>query len=115
MENNFKTNKLFIKAYKSSNLTQRQFSKLVFRSQPSISDYLNNKRELIYSEFDIYMNALGMQYEIKIKKDEEFLNLIHELKLLEIKLIKEFSKEVDYKKKYALDKKIQAIKVLIDE
>ncbi len=111
----FKTNKFFIKVFESSNLNQRQFGELVFRTQPAISEHLNNVRELTYSELERYMSALGLECEINIKKDENFLNLIHELKLLEVKLIKEFSKEVDYEKKYALDKKIQAIKVLIDE
>ena len=115
MKNNFKTNELFIKAFEQSGLNQIQFSKLINKSQPNTWAYLNNIHEIRYSEFERYMNILGQKFEIQIKEDKKNLDLIYELKKKEISLIKEFSKENEYEKKYIIQKKIEAIKILIDE
>ena len=115
MENNFKTNELFIKAFEQSGLTQSQFSRLINKSQPNIWAYLNNVHEIRYSEFERYMDILGQKFDIQIKEDKKEFDLIYELIKKEITLIKEFSKENEYEKKYILQKKIEAIKLLIDE
>lgn len=109
-----KTNDIFIKAFNNSGFSQKKFGNIVGKTQPNIFSYIHKKFEIRYSEFERYMRVLGQEYEIVLKKDRNNLELFEELKKLEVKLIKEFSMENDYEKKLSLNKKIDAIKILID-
>lgn len=109
-----KTNEIFKNALASSKMTHSEFAKRVNMSQPNISDYVKNKFEIRLSLFQVFMKVFGMEYDLVLVKDENQYSTISDLRNLEIKLIKEFSKETDYEAKKVLDKKIEAIKTLLD-
>ena len=109
-----KTTEIFKKAFESSGISQSKFARLVNLSQPSIYNQLVGTHEIKLSSFQKYMRVFGIEYDIVCVKDENNLDLVPLLKKLEIDLIKQFSKETDYEIKYKLDKKIEAVKILLD-
>jgi len=109
-----KTTEIFKKALESSGMSQSKFAKLADMTQPTIFTHLTGINEMKLSIFQKYMRVFGMEYDIVCVKDENNLDLVPLLKKLEIDLIKQFSKETDYEVKYKLDKKIEAIKILLD-
>ena len=110
-----KTNDIFIEAFNTSQYSQGKFAKLLSVSQPNIHAYLNKQFELRFSEFQRYMKLFDMEYDIVCIKDTNQINLFSELRKLEVKFIKDFSKEKDYELKKQLDLKIEAIKTLLKE
>jgi transcriptional regulator with XRE-family HTH domain len=109
-----KTNDIFKEALENSKISHTKFAKLVRMSQPNISEYVKDKFELRLSLFERFMKELGLEYDLVLVKDKHQYSTISDLRNLEIKLIKQFSKETDYEIKKVLDKKIEAIKVLLD-
>lgn len=109
-----KTNDIFITAFNNSGLSQSNFAKAIGRSQPVIHCYLKKNYELRYSEFKRYMKFFGFEFDIVVKNDIQNFESKEILRKLEISLIKEFSKETDYEAKKLLDKKIEAIKIILD-
>ena len=110
-----KTNDIFIETFNTFEISQGKFAKIVSVSQPNIHAYLNKQFELRFSEFQRYMKVFNMEYDIVCISDSEQIELKSELRKLEIKLIKAFSKEKDYDLKKKLDLKIDAIKTLLTE
>lgn len=109
-----KTTEIFKKALESSKMSHSEFAKIMSMSQPNISSYVKGDFEIRLSLFQRFMKVFGMEYDLVLVKDENQYSTISDLINLEIKLIKEFSKETDYEAKKVLDKKIEAIKTLLD-
>jgi len=109
-----KTTEIFKEALTASKISQSAFARRVGMSQPNIHEYLKGEYEIRLSVFEMFMKELGMEYDLVLVKDKNELNALFDLRSLEIKLIKEFSKETDYEAKKILDRKIEAIKILLD-
>lgn len=114
MDLKYKTTEIFKQAFESSGISQVKFAKLVNLTQPSINAQLSGTNEIRLSSFEKYMKVFGMEYDIVCTKDKNNINAVPFLKKMEIDLIKQFSKETDYESKKLLDKKIEAVKLLLD-
>jgi len=114
MDLKHRTTEIFREAFENSGMSQKQFGEKVFISQPHIHHILKGNIEITLSSFKKYMKVFGMEYDIVLVKDIHHNELSMLLKKLEVDLIKKFSKEKDYDHKKLLDKKIEAVKLLLD-